>query len=114
MRSLLRGREYPWRHVVNVAPTMGVLLRIRLLGGFEVAAGDRAVPESAWRLRRAKSLVKLLALAPVRCVHREQVAELLWPDRDQASAANNLRQTLFVARRALDGVGLDGSALLAM
>ena len=78
----------------------GTALRIRLLGGFEVA-GAEAVPESAWRLRRAKSLVKLLALAPDRRLHREQVAELLWPDRDQGSAANNLRQALFVARRAL-------------
>jgi predicted ATPase/DNA-binding SARP family transcriptional activator len=85
-------------------------LRIRLLGGFEIAAGDAVVPESAWRLRRAKSLVKLLALAPERRLHREQVAETLWPDRDQASAANNLRQALFVARRALG----DGSPCLTV
>jgi predicted ATPase/DNA-binding SARP family transcriptional activator len=84
-------------------------LRIRLLGGFEVA-GDEVVPESAWRLRRAKSLVKLLALAPDRRMHREQVAELLWPDRDAASAANNLRQALFVARKALG----DGSPSLTV
>jgi predicted ATPase/DNA-binding SARP family transcriptional activator len=79
---------------------MGVTLRIRLLGGFEVS-GEHAVPEDAWRLRRAKSLVKLLALAPDRRLHREQVSEVLWPDRDQSSAANNLRQVLFTARRAL-------------
>jgi predicted ATPase/DNA-binding SARP family transcriptional activator len=89
-----------------------VPLRIRMLGGFEVAA----VPERSWRLRRAKSLVKLLALAPERQMHREQVAELLWPDRDQASAANNLRQALFVARRALGAESLgvrDGLLALA-
>jgi predicted ATPase/DNA-binding SARP family transcriptional activator len=80
-----------------------VVLRIRLLGGFEVVAGESVVPESAWRLRRAKSVLKLLALAPDRRLHREQVAEVLWPDRDQASAANNLRQALYVTRRALDG-----------
>ena len=88
-------------------------LRIRLLGGFEVA-GDAAVPESAWRLRRAKSLVKLLALAPDRRMHREQVAEVLWPDRDQSSAANNLRQALFTARRALDAAGGEGSRCLSV
>jgi len=88
-------------------------LRIRLLGGFEVA-GDAAVPESAWRLRRAKSLVKLLALAPDRRMHREQVAEMLWPDRDPSSAANNLRQALFTARRALDAAGDDGSRCLSV
>jgi predicted ATPase/DNA-binding SARP family transcriptional activator len=88
-------------------------LRIRLLGGFEIA-GDAAVPESAWRLRRAKSLVKLLALAPDRRMHREQVAEVLWPDRDPASAANNLRQALFTARRALDAAGGEGSRCLSV
>ena len=54
-----------------------VVLRIRLLGGFEVVAGESVVPESAWRLRRAKSVLKLLALAPDRRLHREQVAEVL-------------------------------------
>jgi predicted ATPase/DNA-binding SARP family transcriptional activator/Tfp pilus assembly protein PilF len=92
-----------------------VAVRIRLLGSFEVAAADEVVPESAWRLRRAKSLVKLLALAPERRLHREQVAEILWPDRDGASAANNLRQVLFVARRALDGLDdADASSCLTV
>jgi predicted ATPase/DNA-binding SARP family transcriptional activator len=89
-----------------------VVLRIRLLGGFEVVAGESVVPESAWRLRRAKSVVKLLALAPDRRLHREQVAELLWPDRDQPSAANNLRQALYVTRRALDAAAPGGARWL--
>jgi predicted ATPase/DNA-binding SARP family transcriptional activator len=87
-------------------------LRIRLLGGFEVVAGESVVGESAWRLRRAKSVLKLLALAPDRRMHREQVAEVLWPDRDQASAANNLRQALYVTRRALDAAAPGASAWL--
>ena len=80
-------------------------LRLRVLGGFHVAVGDRTVPESAWRLRKAKSLIKLLALAPERRLHRERVGELLWPDRDPAPLANNLHQAIFVARRALDPRG---------
>src|SRR5829696_5379686 len=39
-------------------------VRIRLLGGFSVWVGSRAVGEGAWHLRKARSLVKLLALAP--------------------------------------------------
>lgn len=35
--------------------------------------------------------------------------EALWPDRGAAAAANNLRQPLFVARRALDCSGVDGA-----
>src|SRR4051812_4222880 len=83
-------------------------LRISLLGGFSAAAGESAVTEGAWRLRKAKSLVKLLALAPEHRLHRERASELLWPDRDPAAAANNLHQALFVARRALESAGLDG------
>ena len=73
-----------------------------LLGGFAVAVDGAPVPESAWRLRKARELVKLLALAPGHRLHREQAMEVLWPDRDPAAAANNLHQAVHVARRALD------------
>ena len=88
--------------------------RIRLLGGFSVAVGDNVVADRAWRLRKAKALVKILALAPDRRVHRERLAELLWPDRDADAAANNLNQALYAARRALDAAGADGAAALVL
>jgi predicted ATPase/DNA-binding SARP family transcriptional activator len=84
-----------------VAEEAGV--RIRLLGGFEVTVGDRPVAAAAWRLRKAKTLVKLLALASGHRMHREEVVAVLWPDRDGASAAHNLHQALYVARRAMEG-----------
>jgi predicted ATPase/DNA-binding SARP family transcriptional activator len=88
--------------------------RIRLLGGFSVAVGDDVVADRAWRLRKAKALVKIVALAPDRRVHRERLAELLWPDRDADAAANNLNQALYAARRALDAAGADGAAAVAL
>jgi predicted ATPase/DNA-binding SARP family transcriptional activator len=75
--------------------------RVCLLGGFSVATADGLVEERAWRLRKAKALVKLLALAPDRRLHRERLADLLWPDRDGDAAANNLHQALHAARRAI-------------
>ena len=75
--------------------------RVCLLGGFSVATEDGVVEERAWRLRKAKALVKLLALAPERRLHRERLADLLWPDRDAEAAANNLHQALHAARRAI-------------
>jgi predicted ATPase/DNA-binding SARP family transcriptional activator len=84
-----------------VADDAGV--RIRLLGGFEVIVADRPVPAGAWRLRKAKTLVKLLALARGHRLHRDALMAALWPDRDEASAANNLHQTLYVSRRAFAG-----------
>jgi len=84
-----------------VADNAGV--RIRLLGGFEVTVADRPVAADAWRLRKAKTLVKLLALARGHRLHRDALVTVLWPDRDGASATNNLHQALYVARRALSG-----------
>jgi predicted ATPase len=75
--------------------------RVTLLGGFAAEAGGSRVPDSAWRLRKAKELVKLLALADRHHLHREQAMDALWPDRDPAAAANNLNQAVHAARRAL-------------
>ncbi len=78
-------------------------LGVRLLGGFAVALDGHPLDEAAWRLRRAKTLIKLLALAPQRRLHRDQLTEALWPD--SAPAANSLHQVLYTARRALSGDG---------
>jgi len=77
-------------------------VRVTLLGGFAATVDGTPVPESAWRLKKARELVKLLALARGHRLHREQAMDVLWPDRDPAAAANNLHQAVHVARRALD------------
>lgn len=76
-------------------------LRIELLGGFHILLDGQPVPTSAWRLQKARSLVKLLALAPGHRIHREHVMDQLWPDLEPDAAANNLYYALHVARRAL-------------
>ena len=80
---------------------------VTLLSGFAAAVDDVAVPEKSWRLKKARELVKLLALAPGHRVHREQAMDVLWRDRDPAAAANNLHQAVFVARRALDAGAIE-------
>jgi predicted ATPase/DNA-binding SARP family transcriptional activator len=76
------------------------LVRISLLGGFTVSVDDVPV-DRAWRLRKAKTLVKLLALEPAHRAHREVLCDQLWPDVDPAAAANNMHQVLHAARRIL-------------
>jgi predicted ATPase/DNA-binding SARP family transcriptional activator/DNA-binding CsgD family transcriptional regulator len=76
-------------------------VRIGILGGFSVSVGERKVDERAWRLRKAASLMKLLALAPSHRIHRERAMDLLWPKLGPRAASNNLRQILHVARRTL-------------
>jgi predicted ATPase/DNA-binding SARP family transcriptional activator len=80
-------------------------MRIRLLGGFGVDRGGAPVDANIWRLRKARTLVKLLALTRDQRLHRDVLIEALWPDRDPVSAVNNLHQALHVARRVLAGDG---------
>jgi predicted ATPase/DNA-binding SARP family transcriptional activator/DNA-binding CsgD family transcriptional regulator/Tfp pilus assembly protein PilF len=77
-------------------------MRVWLLGDFRVSIGARTIADREWRLRKAASLVKVLALAPGHRLHREQVMDLLWPHLSKEAAANNLRQVLHGARRIID------------
>ena len=77
-------------------------LRIKLLGGFQAFLGPESIQDSAWRLRKARNVVKLLALAEGHRLHREQLLDILWPELEMEAANNNLHKTLYVARRALE------------
>lgn len=77
-------------------------LRVSLLGRFEISVGARAIPEDRWRLRKAASVVKLLALSRDQSLHRDQIMDLLWSDLGARAAANNLHQALHIARRTLE------------
>ena len=77
-------------------------MRIWLLGSFKVSVETRTIEEDAWRLRKAANLVKLLALSASHRLHREQVMDALWPGLGKQAASNNLRQTLYAARRTLE------------
>ena len=78
------------------------LVRVWLLGDFRVTVGSTPIEKAAWRLKKATALVKLLALAPGHRLHREQALDVMWPDFGTRAASNNLRQTLYAARRILD------------
>ena len=77
-------------------------LAIQLLGDFRVSVGSRAIAEREWTLRKAKSLVKLLALAPRHRLHREHIIDRLWPHMAPEDGANNLHQALYMARHILE------------
>jgi predicted ATPase/DNA-binding SARP family transcriptional activator len=89
-------------------------LCVCLLGAFSVELRGEAVADGAWRLRKAKSLIKLLALAPDQRLHADQLTDLLWRDRDPASARNNLHQAIYAARRAIGSIGIDGRRYLEL
>src|SRR5581483_3702302 len=105
LRTLVRGKSssmpaLPRNHLP--------ILRVRLLGGFDVQVGDRPGPGEIWRRRRkVAAVVKLLALEPSGMQH-EQLADQLWPDADPVSARHSLDQALHVARRAIEAGGGPG------
>ncbi len=84
-------------------------LHIQLLGGFQVRAGDRPIPDAAWRTHKARGMVKLLCLSPQHQLHRDQLVDLLWPELEPEAAASNLRATLYAARRALEPERVTGA-----
>ncbi|MGH9839247.1 MAG: BTAD domain-containing putative transcriptional regulator [Blastocatellia bacterium] len=77
-------------------------LKIHLLGPFRISVGGSPVEESLWQRRKARTLVKLLALAPRHRLHREQLIEHLFPELDPESAARNLNKTIHAVRRVLE------------
>ncbi len=89
-------------------------VRVWLLGGFRVSVGSRKVGEGQWRLRKAASLIKLLALSPCHRMHRERVMYFLWPDLGRRAAANNLRHALHVARQAFEPAATRPSGYLRL
>lgn len=89
-------------------------LELRLLAGFVIERTGEVLDTRHWRVRKAASLVKILALTPSHRVRREELMDLLWPDLGSDAAANNLRFALHVARQALfDAASLpsDGDAI---
>jgi predicted ATPase/DNA-binding SARP family transcriptional activator len=94
--------------------TSRMVWRIQLLGSFAVTVDRVKIDAGRWRLRKSKSLVAMLALAPGQRRHREYVLDRLWPDLEPLAAARNLHQTLYVARGALASVGPPRPGLLSI
>ena len=75
-------------------------VRVTMLGRFEVAVDGRTVPAVQWRRRHAAALVKVLALAPGRRLHREQVIDTVWPHDSVEQAVPKLHKAAHFARKA--------------
>jgi DNA-binding SARP family transcriptional activator len=82
---------------------MTASLRVYLLGRFEVERSGALLPPQSWRRRRPADLLKIVAAAPARTLHREQAIERLWPEKTLEEGANNLHRALHDLRRVLGG-----------
>ncbi|HEX8573156.1 MAG TPA: BTAD domain-containing putative transcriptional regulator [Allosphingosinicella sp.] len=79
------------------------VLKIRLLGGFEMERGGAVLPLPP--TPKSRSLLAYLVLNRDRLVHREVVCALLWPDEDEAVARKALRTALWRIRSAIEAGG---------
>ena len=84
-------------------PSIEPSARVFLLGRFAVEVKGRLVPAASWTKRRPIEVLAALALAPGRVLHREELIDRLWPDKDLEAGANNLHRALHDLRRITDG-----------
>lgn len=82
-------------------------IRVRLLGGFEVWAGDQQV--GSFESQKVRALLAYLACNRRRSFSRDHLAGLLWPEREPETARHALRQAVYNLRSKL---GDDGSSLI--
>jgi len=73
-------------------------LRLAFLGPFQVTLEDQS---AVFATDRARALLAYLAVEADRPHRREALAGLLWPDRPESTARQNLSQSLARVRRAI-------------
>jgi len=84
-------------------------IRVRLLGGFEVWAGDRQV--SGFESQKVRALLAYLVCHRHRAFSRDHLIGLLWPEREPEAARHALRQALYNLRSSLPETGPAGLVL---
>ncbi|MGQ0481851.1 MAG: BTAD domain-containing putative transcriptional regulator [Pseudonocardia sp.] len=76
--------------------------RLRLLGRFQVLRAAEEVPPARFGGRKARALVRVLAVRAPDLVSHDALAEALWPDRLPADPAGNLGVLVNRVRRAVE------------
>ncbi|NIV32087.1 MAG: SARP family transcriptional regulator, partial [Anaerolineae bacterium] len=74
-------------------------LSLTLLGGFQATLDGE--PVTGFESDKVRALLAYLVLEVDRPHRRDTLAEMLWPDRPQGVARNNLRQALANLRKAI-------------
>ncbi len=89
--------------VLMAAGTDGpAALALQTLGGFGVLRQGEPVPPEAWKSKKARDLLKMLAARRGKPVARDQVIEALWPEEDPSVTGNRLSVALSTLRSVLD------------
>jgi predicted ATPase/DNA-binding SARP family transcriptional activator len=79
-------------------------LRNYFFGPFRVTRGDQSV--IGFESDKMRALLAYLLVEADHAHRRESLAALLWPEQTDSAARQSLRQSLYVLRHALTGVGV--------
>ncbi len=104
LRNRYCGKTPPSRvflHIQNDEAIPVCALRVRLFDGITVERAGVVLTPRDWPRASALKLLVLLLLHP-RGKSREEVAEMLWPERDPASSANSLNMAAAALRAVLE------------
>jgi DNA-binding SARP family transcriptional activator len=88
---------------------------LKVLGDFSMTVGGQPVDARAWQSRKARDLLKILAVNRGRPVTREAAMEWLWPESDPAALPARLSVALSTLRSVLgparEGILADRTAM---
>lgn len=77
------------------------VLRINLLGPFEIRTADGRILPVRWRTKKSLSLLAYLIVSRNRCCGSEELMELLWPGTSPRQASNRLYVTIAQTKQGL-------------
>lgn len=80
----------------------GYTLWIRTLDTFNVWRGDELIRCHEWKREKAKTLFQYIIANRGKWLHREQIADALWPNTVLSTALNNLKVTFNALNNALE------------
>jgi DNA-binding SARP family transcriptional activator len=86
--------------LLGIRRTLNLMLKISLLGPF--AASLQGIAIRDFGSSKGQALLIYLAVESRQAHQREALMTLLWPDFTLQSAQQNLRQTLYTLRKALE------------
>jgi predicted ATPase/class 3 adenylate cyclase len=93
--------------------TITVMLKVGLCGGVIVEVDGRRIPDTSFAGRQGRLVWAYLVCERRRSVRREELGELLWPDRLPSSWTSSLSVVISKLRRLLSEAGLDPTDALA-
>ena len=78
-------------------------LRICMLGSFELEVNGKEVPATAWKSKKALTLLRYLASRRGEKVPKDKLIEVLWPEAEfYVSMEQNLHTCVYFARRVIE------------